>query len=277
MKVLRKHLFTITSSLLLVSLFYRSPQLPESGNESLEMVSLFELRRSLLLNHCAQKKNSWGGPPQGLPKLPLKNLHMVRNLPGDLVFCLLKKGGSTSLNQFFLSNLQPSDEMTWIQTVEEAMQTKILESRSSLRVMVIRHPFTRLVSMFNHLFRWGLTDVAQFRCAGSNKEVKGCETQNRALAREIIAHIRPGSKDKLLKFDEFVRFLINVEDEFAALNEYVSTNWTHWTGLESHWKPFSSECSACHFLPHLILEVDNLSEELPFVVTWSGLARVYDY
>ena len=135
MKVLRKHLFTITSSLLLVSLFYRSPQLPESSNESLEMVSLFELRRSLLLNHCAQKKNSWGGPPQGLPKLPLKNLHMVRNLPGDLVFCLLKKGGSTSLNQFFLSNLQPSDEMTWIQTVEEAMQTKILESRSTLRVI----------------------------------------------------------------------------------------------------------------------------------------------
>ena len=35
--------------------------------------------------------------------------------------------------------------------------------------------------------------------------------------------------------------------------------------------------SACHFLPHLILEVDNLSEELPFVLTWSGLARVYDY
>ena len=136
MKVLRKHLFTITSSLLLVSLFYRSPQLPESSNESLEMVSLFELRRSLLLNNCAQKKNSWGGPPQGLPKLPLKNLHMVRNLPGDLVFCLLKKGGSTSLNQFFLSNLQPSDEMTWIQPVEEAMQTKILESRSTLRVMM---------------------------------------------------------------------------------------------------------------------------------------------
>ena len=135
MKVLRKHLFTITSSLLLVSLYYRSPQLPESSNESLEMVSLFELRRSLLLNHCAQKKNSLGGLVQELPKLPLKNLHMVRNLPGDLVFCLLKKGGSTSLNQFFLSNLQPSDEMTWIQTVEEAMQTKILESRSTLRVI----------------------------------------------------------------------------------------------------------------------------------------------
>ena len=135
MKVLRKHLFTITSSLLLVSLFYRSPQLPESSNESLEIVSLFELRRSLLLNHCTQKKKSLGGSPQGLPKLPLKNLHMVRNLPGDLVFCLLKKGGSTSLNQFFLSNLQPSDEMTWIQPVEEAMQTKILESRSTLRVI----------------------------------------------------------------------------------------------------------------------------------------------
>ena len=74
------------------------------------------------------------------------------------------------------------------------------------------------------------------------------------LAREIIAHIRPGSKDNLLKFDEFVRFLINIEDEFAALNEYVSTNWTHWTGLESHWKPFSSECSACN------AELENITD-----------------
>ena len=79
------------------------------------------------------------------------------------------------------------------------------------------------------------------------------------LAREIIAHVRPGSKDNLLKFYEFVRFLINVEDEFAALNEYVSTNWTHWTGLASHWKPFSSECSACNSKLENVTDMKNIS------------------
>ena len=39
--------------------------------------------------------------------------------------------------------------------------------------------------MFNHLFRWGLNDES-FQCAGSNVEVKGCETQNRALGKPLF-------------------------------------------------------------------------------------------
>ena len=144
--------------------------------------------------------------------------------------------------------------------------------RSGLRVMVIRHPFARLVSSFNHLFRWGLHTRFIHPCAESDKVDGGCETQNHRLARMIIAQIRPGSNDNLLKFSEFVRFLINVGDEFAALKKHVSK---HWSGLASHWQPFSLECSACHLLPHIVLELDNLSKELPFVLKWSGLARVY--
>ena len=137
--------------------------------------------------------------------------------------------------------------------------------------MVIRHPFTRLVSAFNHLFRWGLHDE-NFLCANTTEVLQGCETQNSALAQMIIKQTQPDSNDTLLHFPDFVRFLINRGNEFATLKKQVTF---HWSGLASHWQPFSSHCSPCDLLPHIVLELENLSEELPFVLEWSGLVRIY--
>ena len=207
------------------------------------------------------------------PEPPMKNLHFVRNLPGDVVFCLLKKAGSTSLTHFFTNNLEPADEMAWLVGPDKITQERIVKSRSSLRVMVVRHPFDRLVSAFNHLFRWGLHDEGLFLCDNTSNVVRGCKTQNFALAQKIMfVHKRPDSNDTLLQFPEFVRFLINSGNEFTALQKHVTENWS---GLASHWKPFSSQCSPCLLLPQLILELETLSEELPFVLEWSGLQRVY--
>ena len=133
-------------------------------------------------------------------------------------------------------------------------------SRSSARVMVIRHPFTRLVSAFNH--RWGLCD-----------ENDDNTTSNYALAQKIINHTQPGSNNTLLRFPDFVRFLINRGNEFKELKKEVKEE--QWSSLASHWQPFSSNCDPCKLLPHIVLELENLSEELPFVLEWSGLVRVY--
>ena len=127
--------------------------------------------------------------------------------------------------------------------------------------MVILHPFTRLVSAFNHLFRWGLRD-----------ENGDYTTSNYALAQKIINHTQPGS-NTLLRFPDFVRFLINRGNEFKELKKEVKEE--HWSSLASHWQPFSSNCDPCKLLPHIVLELENLSEELPFVLEWSGLVRVY--
>ena len=111
-----------------------------------------------------------------------------------------------------------------------------------------------LVSAFNHLFRWGLYDDFSFLCANTTTGLsKSCETQNYALAQKIIAKTRPGSNESLLQFPEFVRFITNSEANFTALNNFVNT---HWSGLASHWQPFSSNCSPCDLLPHVLLEVD---------------------
>ena len=161
----------------------------------------------------------------GFLKPALKNLHFIRHLPGDLVFCLLKKAGSTSLTHFFTNNLEPADEAAWLDVPDEETEEQIVKSRSSLRVMVVRHPFTRLVSAFNHLFRWGLHDVGSFLCANTTEMVGGCKTQNSALAEEIIKQTQIGSNNTLLRFPDFVRFLIDSGNEFEALKKEVTEHW----------------------------------------------------
>ena len=50
-----------------------------------------------------------------------------------------------------------------------------------------------------------------------------------------------------------------------------------WSEFGQHWQSISSYCSPCTLLPHLVLEVDNLSQEFPFVLEWSGLSRLYGH
>ena len=123
------------------------------GKEPESLISVFEQRRSLLLEHCSRKKSSEEASMRKIsnsqsPEPSIKDLHFVRDLPGDLVFCLVKKAGSTSLNTFFLNTLEPADEVAWLHQPDVETQMQIVRSRTSLRVMVMRHPFTRTMAPF---------------------------------------------------------------------------------------------------------------------------------
>ena len=102
----------------------------ERSNNPESMMSILELRRALLLKHCSTEKSSQEQSTKKLhvvrsPEPSMKNLHFVRNLPGDLVFCLLKKAGSTSLTHLFTNNLEPADEMAWLDGPDEETQEQI--------------------------------------------------------------------------------------------------------------------------------------------------------
>ena len=121
------------------------------GKEPESLISVFEQRRSLLLEHCSRKKSSEEASMRKISQSPepsIKDLHFVRDLPGDLVFCLVKKAGSTSLNTFFLNTLEPADEVAWLHQPDVETQMRIVRSRTSLRVMVMRHPFIRFRAPF---------------------------------------------------------------------------------------------------------------------------------
>ena len=40
-------------------------------------------------------------------------------------------------------------------------------------------------------------------------------------------------------------------------------------------QPFSDYCSVCSYLPEVVVRLENIAEEMAFLVEWSGLGRTY--
>ena len=184
-----------------------------------------------------------------------------------------------SLANFFNVNLEHKDFMSWYQTKVMPFHSCNSSSEAkekmltSTRVMLIRHPFHRLASAFQFIFRFSIqeTEAMYFEHQASV-----------LLSRGIIEQLRPGSADPQITFSEFVRFILDEKKRGDISNPIHQKGLEEWPGGEwsefgQHWQSISSFCSPCTLLPHLVLEVDNLSQELPFVLEWSGLSRLYGH
>ena len=190
------------------------------------------------------------------------------NFPGDLIICVPKKAGSTSLYHFFAMNLEYNDYMSWKNRTVLPPKERFL---ASTRMMVIRHPFHRLASAFQYIFRYSV------------EEVDDRYFEHKAsvfLSEGIIQHLRPNSTDPRVSFSEFVSFILDEKKNggFSQLiHQKGRERWPGgaWSLFNQHWQSISSFCSPCALLPHLVLEVDNLSQELPFALDWSGLTGAY--
>ena len=172
---------------------------------SLNLNRIFEARRSLLLNHCIKKtKNEAGNASIIRDFPPLHHLKYIQNLPADLIFCVPPKTGSSSLNNFFFANVNSADYQTWFNETKKVFRDKrveeLIERGGSNRVMVIRHPFHRLVSAFQFLFRF-LVNLKPI-----NKFVD--QSAISWLAERIIRKLRPHSTDPLISFPEFVDYVL---------------------------------------------------------------------
>ena len=85
----------------------------------------------------------------------------------------------------------------------------------------------------------------------------------------------------MISLTVFLRLPWDTEAKFTDLKaEEVSTKtWRPFSGpkfgISVHWQPFATFCSPCRLLPQIILKLETLDEEFPFVLEWSGLSRVY--
>lgn len=229
------------------------------------LTSVLATRRQRLRQYCSTTTHP------NIPANP-ENFHFIERLkPGDLAICVPKKAGSTSLTTFFLTNADSEDTTVWLAGPRLSTRHQILERKSTLKAMVIRHPLARLASAFLHLFRRGLNNEG-FGCSQHHTNGSCHLTQNADLAQRIIQHLRPGSSAELLTFQEFVSFILGAEGEFQRLH-VESSVW--WPGLCKHWEPYYSYCSPCTHTPDLVLELDTLSQEFPVLLLQSGLTRVY--
>ena len=191
------------------------------------------------------------------------------NFPGDLISCVPKKAGSTSLDNFFAMNLEYNDFMSWKNRTVLPPEERLL---ASTRMMVIRHPFHRLASAFQYIFRYSVEGME----AGW---LQGAEGFAVFLSEGIIQHLRPNSTDPRVSFSEFVSFILD-EKKNGSFSQLIHQKGRErfggaWSEFPHHWQSINSFCSPCALLPHLVLEMDNLSQELPFALDWSGLTTAY--
>ena len=195
----------------------------------------------------------------------MENIWLI--FPGDLIFCVPKKVGSVSLYKFFAKNVEYKDYMSWHNRTELPPPERLL---ASTRMMVIRHPLHRLASAFQYIFRYSVEEV-------DDRYFE--HTASVFLSEGIIQHLRPNSTDPRVSFSEFVSFILD-EKKKGGFSQLIHQKGRErlggaWSVFTQHWQSISSFCSPCALLPHLVLEVDNLSQELPFALDWSGLTGAY--
>ena len=110
-------LFLTSATFFSVSIVRRYTSAP-----SISLTRVFEARRSLLLHQCIRKgqtancdNDSNNGCRRRREDIfpPLRHLKYIQNLPGDLVFCIPLKAGSSSLNSYIFTNIDAADFQTW--------------------------------------------------------------------------------------------------------------------------------------------------------------------
>ena len=88
-----------------------------------------------------------------------------------------------------------------------------------------------------------------------------------------------------MKFKEFVTFLLDKDGAFKEVKRNFNSSFYY---MDDHWSSYYkyifsnrmifskckiSYCSTCELRPELILELSNLQQELPVLVSRSGLGR----
>ena len=183
-----------------------------------------------------------------------RELHFISDLAyRNLTICLAPKTGTTSLSDFLLNRIDQKNQVDFLtrwNLLSGPDQTRVVESRTTVRAMIIRNPIDHLVSVFRYFFH------------NRNGYLEGVEE----LEQEILAHLHPNTTRKPLEFTDFLTFLL--VDDLSSLRSRLP-----W--LTNMCRPFSDFCSVCSYLPEVVVRLESITEEMAFLVEWSGLGRTY--
>jgi len=213
------------------------------------------------------------------------------------MLCAPKKVGSMTFFWGMSSHLDEADSMSWLKRPKKRTSPQIFMSPDSLRVMVIRHPFERLASLYNYM-QQGLRVsnlTASFQNWTGYPPIDGMEWLGKEI-KKVLGGTPANYKDGIngnkndgtteamhqqdgttrgtdqMTFNDFVTFLVDKDGKFKDVKEQYDA--LYYPNAE-HWQPYYDYCSTCELLPELILELSNLDEELPVLLRRSQLDQVY--
>ncbi|KAA0188933.1 hypothetical protein HAZT_HAZT006999 [Hyalella azteca] len=193
--------------------------------------------------------------------------HLIFDRRNSLTFCPVYKAASTSWsnNLLQLSGLVPSKRRQPAAAIQNLLGQVFPRisgiagpslTKDTIKFMVVRHPFERLVSCYRDKFQDGLKDyyyemygekmVHLYRPKPpgfSDDEIAAMLKQVRnAVLKHHLTRIKgnPYSNPIGPTFPEFVQFIINARQD------------------DEHWRPYYTHCAACYIKYHAILRYRNL-------------------
>jgi len=227
--------------------------------------------------------------------------------------CIPHKVGSHAWGKFakfFNQNATSSSSSPRGRQLEDFLKLDFkTRSLSSLRVVVVRHPLERLVSVYRMIFedwcdrkRWLAKQWSGRVCRDQVFETNGDEETSddkfiqkeyknkERFLRDMFDEYKNGNDRFMAKvwrkynpdqtlspdnfkfsFVQFARLVVNGSLDFRN-DEYVLNH----KGLSYHWAPFWQECPLCSPLtsPHLVIRLETLNSDLRVLLEKLGVDDV---
>ncbi|CAL4122498.1 unnamed protein product, partial [Meganyctiphanes norvegica] len=270
-KVLKKPFEVLQSSICFYAKTRRDPPLlnisaitsfrPEPKRKDPGMLNLFSFQVDK-----ADLARAGMGPPPGL--VGVNNLILDRR--NHLTFCPVYKAASTSwsINLLKLNDAWIEGKKTKLQPLIHQTFPKISNfagpalSKDTIRFLVVRHPFERLLSCYRDKFegakkdyyylRYGEKMVKMFR-----KSQGITHSQMELLLSQIKSLVKAG-KPVVLPHNPFAAPVGPTFPEFAS---YIAMVRKYAYYIYEHWRPFHMHCSPCHIEYDFVLRFENLYNE----------------
>ncbi|XP_037797837.1 carbohydrate sulfotransferase 11-like [Penaeus monodon] len=129
--------------------------------------------------------------------------------------------------------------------------------RNSMRVIIVRHPFSRILSVYRDKMTSRMPRPVKFKF----KELQ-------AYIRKTYRSRHSSNKSRFPSFPEFIQYVI---DSTGNLTSYED-----WKGNVNCWLPYWVRCTVCSLDYNIIIKLETMEEDKRFLATLSRLNELKD-
>ncbi|XP_078038801.1 carbohydrate sulfotransferase 11 [Augochlora pura] len=240
---------------------------PNNGSERDEIISdLIDSQESIPLLHQILKTcNKYN------LKIPLKRRHFLYDSERKSVYCWIRKIASTTFTKLFsdMKNRQITHdyyrEVDFLAPKTQGELYRILNDKKIFKLLIVRHPFQRLVSSY----RDRIEDNSKYTAQAWIYAKKIFYLTRPELFRSNITtgdfRERVFTHDRRLKliptFKEFTLWLLQSSEQD-----------------DIHWDRYYTHCSVCNIRYNYILKLDNYTyEQINYIFSRLGLDQKNTY
>ncbi|XP_063597939.1 carbohydrate sulfotransferase 10-like [Penaeus indicus] len=134
------------------------------------------------------------------------------------------------------------------------LEERDLALRKSARVIIVRHPFTRLLSAYRDKI---------IKANPRPKKFKFKELQAYIVAKYRKGHSASASAPPRPTFPEFVQHVIDSTQNLSSAAE--------WRENVKCWTPYWAHCNVCNFDYTVIMKLESMQQDEQFLITLSHL------